>query len=133
MIQTTKGNKTEIIITPENIDLSYRDYYKNYKDGIDESTLDRFRYHLNKRNLERQKEKEDQNNLTSGRGRTIKYTTPYNEFQDSSLEDPAPPMRQQQEANTGHVQENGMVIKANKVNYDRIDAKHTLNLKLHGI
>lgn len=39
----------EIRIQPENIDLSYKDYYKNYNDGIDERTLDRYRYMMNKK------------------------------------------------------------------------------------
>ena len=111
MIQTTKGNKTEILIMPENIDMSYRDYYKDYKDGIDENTLDRHRYHLNKRNAERQREAANKNDLNSGRGRTIKFTTPYNEFQESSIDRQDPPSKGK-ETELGHIQENGTMIKA---------------------
>lgn len=40
----------------EGIDMSYKDYYKDYNDGVDEQTLDRYRFVLQKRNHERELE-----------------------------------------------------------------------------
>lgn len=52
-MKQVKGNKKEMRIQPENIDMGYKDYYKNYNDGIDERTLDRYRFVLNKKHQER--------------------------------------------------------------------------------
>ena len=42
-------NKSDGIVVPEEIDKDYLNYYKDYKDGINESTLDRFRHIVSRR------------------------------------------------------------------------------------
>ena len=62
-------------------------------------------------------------NLNSGRGRTIKYRTPFSDFQESSINtsfDPDP----KQEQLAGHILENGQVIKAKKINLEKVSYDH---------
>lgn len=82
----SRHNDSAIVqVMPEEIDRSYKNYYKDYKDGIDESMLDRYRQIIHRRQLEKEKAEKHKISLTVGRGRTIKYRTPFGDFNDSSV------------------------------------------------
>ena len=93
----SKKKDKETKTVAESIDMSYKDYYKDYNDGVDEQTLDRYRYVLQKRNHERELEYQAQQNMYTGRGRSIKFRTPYNDFQGSSIDSEEAPKGRQKE------------------------------------
>ena len=109
-------------VEPEEIDKEYLNYYKDYKDGINDSQLDRFRTIVSRRQQEREKAAAHQVNLTLGRGRTIKYRTPFSDIQESSIhtsfEEAIKSPRGRDEP-TGHCLENGSYLSAKKPNLEK--------------